>query len=433
MSLRVLILFAVFLQGSFSTVHIVDDDSFVNFVQTEEKVEAEPSLSMSPSSTASPAPSFDHPDDCECIEFASEVFSTISFGNFDGWTGSDTQGRLLIGGDATLLSYSISDRLPLSDGQRDDLIVGGNLNFQTGRVFGGNIVYGGEKNVSESVKSSMSTNSAITQDNTRFDFDAAKAHFQDLSLRLANIADTGDLQIETHEAGKNVIARRISDQSAEFFSIDCADLSAAFFFEFTAFPLSADIIVNVGGDNCTMSGMTIKGGSTENIVWNLYEATNVTIEAIEIRGALLAPFANMTGIGATLNGQTVVNVWKGNTQQNIQDCNACLVDYVAGVEPFNTTLARSKKNHPQAEKKLAIEGDIAAVRVNSTSKDTTNKTVVYTNAGGVKSDLTATIVHLEPEEIAEVAVPAKAGKKPRHRGTLSNVFHKLEDDLKHIF
>ena len=55
---------------------------------------------------------------------------------------SDAEGRVAVGGHGTFSAYGIGDKLP-PDAARDDLIVGGDLDFTNGQVFGGNIVYGG--------------------------------------------------------------------------------------------------------------------------------------------------------------------------------------------------------------------------------------------------------------------------------------------------
>ncbi|MCK5085942.1 MAG: choice-of-anchor A family protein, partial [Melioribacteraceae bacterium] len=55
---------------------------------------------------------------------------------------SDTQGKMAVGRNATLSYYSVGDQLPPSGGTEDVLIVGRNLIFTSGAVYGGNVVYG---------------------------------------------------------------------------------------------------------------------------------------------------------------------------------------------------------------------------------------------------------------------------------------------------
>src|SRR4249919_3733795 len=56
---------------------------------------------------------------------------------------SDVEGRVAVGGNAKITGYAIGNHLANSNGTRDDLIVGGNLEFTNGQVFFGNTVYGG--------------------------------------------------------------------------------------------------------------------------------------------------------------------------------------------------------------------------------------------------------------------------------------------------
>src|SRR2546423_11957291 len=46
---------------------------------------------------------------------------------------SDVQGRLAVGGNATITGYAVGDQLSNSNGNRDDLVVGGNLDFSNGQ------------------------------------------------------------------------------------------------------------------------------------------------------------------------------------------------------------------------------------------------------------------------------------------------------------
>ncbi len=74
-------------------------------------------------------------------------FNAFVFGNFTET--SDSQGRLAIGGNATLTGYGVDQADPTgqnvsdSSGARDDLIVGGRLTVNNGgEVYEGNVVYG---------------------------------------------------------------------------------------------------------------------------------------------------------------------------------------------------------------------------------------------------------------------------------------------------
>src|SRR5262249_38077646 len=73
---------------------------------------------------------------------AASDYSAFILHDFNGYYG-DIQGRLAVAGNATITGYAVGDKLADSNGQRDDLVVGGDLTFTNGQVFYGNVVYGG--------------------------------------------------------------------------------------------------------------------------------------------------------------------------------------------------------------------------------------------------------------------------------------------------
>jgi hypothetical protein len=51
---------------------------------------------------------------------------------------TDVEGRMAVGGNATLSNFGVSSKLSPSNGSRDDLVVGGSLDYNTGQVNAGN-------------------------------------------------------------------------------------------------------------------------------------------------------------------------------------------------------------------------------------------------------------------------------------------------------
>jgi len=60
---------------------------------------------------------------------------------------SDTEGKVAVGHDAHLAGYSVGDKLNNAFGAEDVLIVGNNLTYISGAVYGGNVVYGNSTNL----------------------------------------------------------------------------------------------------------------------------------------------------------------------------------------------------------------------------------------------------------------------------------------------
>ena len=69
-------------------------------------------------------------------------FNVLTFGDFTA-PSSDVEGRLYAGGNVSLNSYSVGDKLQGGLVGGDTLVVGGDLSFSNGRVYSGNISVGG--------------------------------------------------------------------------------------------------------------------------------------------------------------------------------------------------------------------------------------------------------------------------------------------------
>jgi len=273
-------------------------------------------------SSYTPAPSFAVIVDdgtCMCFDYGDDEpwgINTISLGHFNG--ASDTQGRLFVCGDATLSSYSISDGLP--DDDRVDLFVAGNLDWESGRIIGGNIKYGEEANVGQSVVHSMA-NHTLTQDGRYFDCDGADMFYQMYSENIGKQAATGEALFQDDGA---VFLQRGGSSTIEFFDLECSALGQINRMAFKGIPAGQTVVINWRGKNCTITGMVIESVKAEMIVFNFPEAENLYFSAALAEANFLAPFANFTGNGGVIKGQIVVGNWDGSTQQNYGKCLACL-------------------------------------------------------------------------------------------------------------
>ncbi len=98
-------------------------------------------------------------------------------------------GRAAVGGNANFSRYTIGDALTNSHGTRDDLIVGGNLNYQNGQVFNGNVVYGG----TGTFNSFGHPNGTIRHDSV-IDFASAESQLDSLSDQYAALPTNGTTQ-----------------------------------------------------------------------------------------------------------------------------------------------------------------------------------------------------------------------------------------------
>lgn len=230
---------------------------------------------------------------------AATDFNVYVFGDVN--LDSDTEGKMAIGGDATLRNYSVG----LKDQGGDALIVGGDLDFKNGTVYG-NAVVGGNANVS-----GVNFQGGSLQKGSPIDFGKTAQSLLNLSQSYLSNAAT-----QAEVTAWNAI-NLTSKGSQNIFSLDGADLAKATSLNFMG---AADdsFIVNVRGSNISMQnfGFFLNGVKKQNILFNFFEANNLTASGLGIEGSILAPKANVTFNNGQMNGTLVAANLQGNGQFN---------------------------------------------------------------------------------------------------------------------
>ncbi|MCU7494168.1 MAG: choice-of-anchor A family protein, partial [Ignavibacteria bacterium] len=218
---------------------------------------------------------------------------------------SDTQGKAAIGRDAAFGNYSIGDQLAPESG--DVLIVGRNLTFTSGRVYNGNAVYGGSTNLP---LSSVSVDGKLRMD-APVNFASAKSYLENLSTTLSSYAINGNTKFEW---GGLFLSG--TDPFLNVFSIDGSNLSQANNFQIDV-PNGSVVLINISGQNLSWTGgLTVNGTSISNVLYNFYQATDLSIKGIDIKGSVLAPWANVNFISGVENGQMICKALTGQGQFN---------------------------------------------------------------------------------------------------------------------
>ncbi|MBK7865849.1 MAG: choice-of-anchor A family protein [Ignavibacteriales bacterium] len=223
---------------------------------------------------------------------------------------ADTEGKLAVGGNATLSNYSVGDKLPNSNGAEDVLVVGGNLLYTSGRVYNGNVVYGGTTNLPISAVSIEE--GTLRHDNTVIDFADAKTHLENLSTQLGGYASNGTTTFQW-----GTISLINNDPYLNVFTVNGNDLNNANSLEITV-PNGSAVIVNILGTNLNWhGGLHVNGTAINNVIFNFPEATLLSISGIDVKGSLLAPFAHLNFPAGIITGQTIVKSMTGSGQFNL--------------------------------------------------------------------------------------------------------------------
>jgi choice-of-anchor A domain-containing protein/uncharacterized repeat protein (TIGR01451 family) len=222
---------------------------------------------------------------------------------------SDTQGKMAVGRDAYLAGYSVGDMLPNSNGTVDVLIVGRDLTFISGAVYGGNVVYGNTTNLPVPAVSVI--HGTIRQGNV-IDFDAARIYLQTLSSQLAAMTVNG-----TAEFQWGTITLTGTDPLLNVFSIPGADISAANNIEINA-PSGSVVLVNISGNNISwMGGLTVNGTDFTHVLYNFTESGQLNIHGIDIKGSILAPYTDVNFQAGVQHGQMIAKSLTGMGQFNL--------------------------------------------------------------------------------------------------------------------
>ncbi|MGD1904287.1 MAG: choice-of-anchor A family protein [Geitlerinemataceae cyanobacterium] len=226
---------------------------------------------------------------------------------FDDWTqhGGDVEGRVAVGGNATLTGgVGIADRVASSNGSDDHFVVGGNLSYSGGgQVFGGNTVVGG---TSSSVN--YNCGGCSTQSGTPIDFASAEEYYQVLSDQLFALGETGTSTV-TNDPWYPRLNMQGSGTGTHVFNVSLTNMKEIFLDASSASDL---IVINVE-DEIVDGGITLfkhieahaDSNVWSNVVWNFNKATNIDLSNIQWRGTILAPDAHITLKQGNIEGQTV--------------------------------------------------------------------------------------------------------------------------------
>lgn len=221
---------------------------------------------------------------------------------------SDTEGKAAVGRDATLANYSVGDKLPNSNGTEDVFIVGRNLNFISGAVFGGNVVYG---NYSNMPHNQATVNNGTVRQGYPIDFTVATSQLNALSQQLAAYSANATAGFQY---GKLSLVG--SNPFVNVFEVHIDTLDLANDLEIDV-PNGSTVIVNIRGQyGWWNGGLNVYGTSISNVLYNFYEADSLRISHIDVKGSILAPRTNVNFVSGVQNGQMIAKNVIGTGQFN---------------------------------------------------------------------------------------------------------------------
>jgi choice-of-anchor A domain-containing protein len=225
---------------------------------------------------------------------------------------SDAEGRVAVGGHASLASYGIGDKL-LPDNTRDDLVVGANLEFFNGQVFNGNIVYGGIAHL----QSIGTPNGSTRQQADVLPFADIQQDLTDKSSSWGAEAPNGATSVRYSN-----LNLRGTSPDLDIFTVTADQLAAAKTVCLIV-PFGATVLINVSDTTASIQnlGLRLRGADASHILWNFPDATQLTVSGVGLKGSVLAPAAHLDFNNGSITGTVVTDSMAGNGQFNLTPIN----------------------------------------------------------------------------------------------------------------
>lgn len=219
-------------------------------------------------------------------------------------TNSDVEGSAAIGGDAILQNYLVGQQVvPGTDARLD---VGGTLTYINGQVGPG----GAGTIFTNSLGVLSGVNPGGVTIPTPVDFSGVESLVSGNSLLWSGLADTGTA---TTNFGALTLDAMGLGSGLQVFNIDASDIPASNNFNIKA-DTDATVLVNIAGSSAVFTnfGLFLDGGlEAKNIIFNVYEATDVTIGSVGLTlGAFIAPDAALSFNNGNLDGTVIVDSFK---------------------------------------------------------------------------------------------------------------------------
>lgn len=220
--------------------------------------------------------------------------------------GNSIGGALAVGGNANLPGNSISN----GSNNPYGLVVGGNLSAAWGGSLNGNAWIGGTNYTTQqyTISGQVSTPSTAA---APVDFAAAKTSLTSLSSQLASISATGSYSaVDQWNPNSKIFTG--SGASVEFFSLNASDIGSFNNLYFSSIVAGTTLIFNVAGDSANLTWQWQALGSSYNVLFNFYEASNVTLSGLSINANILAVDATINQGSGNLYGTVVANNWNNS-------------------------------------------------------------------------------------------------------------------------
>ncbi len=250
-------------------------------------------------------------------------FNVLTLAALEMW-GTDIEGQVAVGGNAKFTAVTLGLMMTPPDPLRNDLVVGGILDFMSGSVPNGAIAFGAWPGMSPTV-TTLAANQGVP-----LDFTVASMALTQISAALGALPAPGmnlDTTVQTanSDGTRHELLLSGTDVVLNVFTVAAADLSGAYQVTITV-PLGSSVLINVSGSSVTLANMHVflNGVTSSGVLFNLPTASSITIEAVELPGSILAPRAQVSFPHGLIDGQLFAKSLSGGGQINLTLFSGCL-------------------------------------------------------------------------------------------------------------
>ncbi|WP_298836386.1 choice-of-anchor A family protein [Clostridium sp.] len=314
------------------------------------------------------------------------VFQDMNMSN------TDAEGRVAVGGNATLVNYGIGSGIsPLPPpGTDNSFVIGGNVNVTNGSNASGNTVRNPSGTV---INYTMGNPNGAFITGTPIDFTAAQAYLECASVFWGGLSPNG-----TGNVSFGTLTLTGVDPNLNIFNINANNVAGSGLalnmlngINIVA-PVSSTILINVTGINIAFgsyqifrNGVAATRTDARTIVWNFPQALTWTNSTTAIYGSVLAPFAAASTTFSQINGNIIFDSFSGNAEShnelfigNLPDATPCL----------QTTTSTTTTSTTSTSTTTTSTTSTSTTTTSTTSTSTTTTTTTTTSTTSTTSTTT---------------------------------------------
>jgi len=237
-------------------------------------------------------------------------FNAIIFGDFSSPWGSSITGRLAVGGNLNFNNYGMATQVSPDD-IGISVLVGGDMAFASGKVYGGDILVGGSADqVGMPVRYGFGPEQSLL-DHVKMpvNFSAIKENYSAQSSQLAALSLNGSYEVKWG----GLYMKGDCHSETQVFALNGSELLNLNHLHLNCVPEKANIVLNISGKKAGLRNIGLEPFRqyADRLVMNFYQADTVYFTSVGLFGFVLAPQANIVNPTGSLRGMVVAASWNG--------------------------------------------------------------------------------------------------------------------------